>query len=253
MFLSGWTMVSSGALTYSDGVWCANITQQPALPALGQDAPVIDVSCQAQGQLIWLVMPGAELSLCDVKVFAEPAVSLSSAFPGISGTHYESTSNCLATGLGSACGCGLLDTDTDGDGAPDCIDQCPNDPLKSLLGTCGCGESEDDSDGDGTKDCIDQCPLDPSKTRAGICGCGVPETDDDSDGTPNCNDNCHGLQDSLGPGSIPCGFIAGLDSDNDGTLDYQDFCPYETWHAASNVPTLTLLHGPSLQVFPDIS
>jgi hypothetical protein len=33
-----------------------------------------------------------------------------------------------------------------------------------------------DTDGDGTPDCLDQCPNDPNKTAPGLCGCGAPET-----------------------------------------------------------------------------
>ncbi|MCP4740796.1 MAG: hypothetical protein GY871_00980, partial [Actinomycetales bacterium] len=45
------------------------------------------------------------------------------------------------------------DTDSDGDGTPDCVDDCPNDPNKTEPGACGCGVADTDSDGDGTFDC----------------------------------------------------------------------------------------------------
>ena len=51
--------------------------------------------------------------------------------------------------------------DSDGDGVPDTIDNCPNDPLKTAPGICGCGIADTDSDGDGTPDCIDKCAADP--------------------------------------------------------------------------------------------
>jgi len=54
------------------------------------------------------------------------------------------------------------ENDTDGDGTPDCIDNCPNDPNKTEPGNNGCGNSEnedgsdngDDGDGGGGIDCF---------------------------------------------------------------------------------------------------
>jgi hypothetical protein len=56
----------------------------------------------------------------------------------------------------------------------DCLDGCPNDPLKIAPGICGCGVADTDSDGDGTADCNDGVPERPVQDRAGQCGCGVP-------------------------------------------------------------------------------
>ena len=38
------------------------------------------------------------------------------------------------------------DLDRDGDGFPDCMDSCPDDPLKAEPGICGCGMAENDSE-----------------------------------------------------------------------------------------------------------
>jgi hypothetical protein len=62
--------------------------------------------------------------------------------------------------------------DSDGDLVPDCIDQCPFDPLKTAPLFCGCSNPEaPDSDGDGIPDCVDGCPRDGTKQVAGTCGC----------------------------------------------------------------------------------
>lgn len=37
---------------------------------------------------------------------------------------------------------------------------------------------------------LDLCPDDPSKLVPGVCGCGLADTDTDDDGTPNCEDAC---------------------------------------------------------------
>lgn len=80
--------------------------------------------------------------------------------------------------------------DADGDGVPNCIDGCPNDPAKIAPGACGCGTADTDSDGDGVPDCLDGCPMDPDKIAPGICGCGVVDdlTDNDGDGVIGCLD-----------------------------------------------------------------
>jgi hypothetical protein len=48
--------------------------------------------------------------------------------------------------------------DADGDGLPDWLDGCPEDPDKTEPGGCGCGVADADSDGDGVADCDDNCP-----------------------------------------------------------------------------------------------
>jgi hypothetical protein len=120
-------------------------------------------------------------------------------------------------------GCGV---DSDGDGVPDCIDGCPNDPNKTAPGLCGCGyiDSTNDSDGDGTPDCTDGCPYDPNKTAPGVCGCGVPDTDTDHDGTPDCHDGCPNDPAKTAPGQCGCG-VPDTDSDGDGTANCIDGCP----------------------------
>ncbi|QTA82227.1 Cohesin domain-containing protein [Desulfonema limicola] len=119
-----------------------------------------------------------------------------------------------------SCGCGVADTDTDSDGTPDCNDKCSKDPDKVSPGSCGCGVAETDTDNDGTPDCNDKCPKDPAKTEEGTCGCGVADTDTDGDGIPDCNDPCVDDPDNAcnGPG-LP------NDTDGDGVLDSEDGCP----------------------------
>lgn len=50
--------------------------------------------------------------------------------------------------------------DQDGDGIPDVLDNCLNDPLKFEPGFCGCNVSDFDLDLDGFPDlCLDNCPA----------------------------------------------------------------------------------------------
>ena len=99
------------------------------------------------------------------------------------------------------------------DGAADCLDGCPTDPLKLSPGACGCGVSDLDSDGDGTADCLDGCPNDPAKASPGTCGCGVADVDTDGDGLADCIDNCPAIANSLQ-----------ADADGDGIGDDCDNC-----------------------------
>ncbi len=43
-------------------------------------------------------------------------------------------------------------------------------------------EGAADSDGDGTSDCVDGCPNDPLKTEPGLCGCGLVDVDTNNNG-----------------------------------------------------------------------
>lgn len=122
------------------------------------------------------------------------------------------------------CGCGVPDTDRDGDGVADCIDGCPDDPDKSAPGACGCGVPDLDSDGDGAADCVDGCPDDPLKQRPGACGCGTPDFDSDGDGVLDCFDGCPDDPAKTDPGTCGCG-VPDVDSDGDGVPDCVDGCP----------------------------
>ncbi len=81
--------------------------------------------------------------------------------------------------------------DRDGDGLPDAIDACPDEPEdhKEPKPNDGC-PSPSDRDGDGIPDREDKCP-DVPEDRDGIDDAdGCPEDDFDQDGVPDVKDDC---------------------------------------------------------------
>jgi hypothetical protein len=122
------------------------------------------------------------------------------------------------------CGCDLPDSDADGDHTPDCVDGCPNDYFKASAGVCGCSISDVDVDLDSVPDCLDGCPDDIYKTAAGACGCGNSEQDSDLDSAPDCIDGCPTDPNKDAPRYCGCG-VADTDVDLDGIIDCQDLVP----------------------------
>ncbi|HVZ33527.1 MAG TPA: OmpA family protein, partial [Polyangiaceae bacterium] len=83
------------------------------------------------------------------------------------------------------------DKDTDGDGFPDSIDACPNQPEDGLdpNPADGCPITAD-RDGDGIPDIRDKCPEEPEDKDGIQDEDGCPETDADGDGVPDTRDAC---------------------------------------------------------------
>lgn len=84
------------------------------------------------------------------------------------------------------CGCGVEDVDANNDGIVDCEEPCAAGSANT--GMCRCDNSNDD-DGDGRPNCVDECPNDPYKTIPNVCGCGVVEFDADQNGVADCLEN----------------------------------------------------------------
>lgn len=103
-------------------------------------------------------------------------------------------------------------TDSDGDGTPDNIDMCPDQPGPAA--TLGCP----DSDGDGIVDADDACPEEPGTLDTNGC----PDTD--GDGVPDKDDRCPNQPGRLN--GCP-------DADNDGIPDDEDMCPNEPGPASN--------------------
>ncbi|WP_129574845.1 MULTISPECIES: OmpA family protein [Sorangium] len=81
--------------------------------------------------------------------------------------------------------------DTDGDGYPDVIDLCPEDPEdgKQPKPADGCPDMPD-RDGDGIPDVVDKCPDEPEDKDGIDDRDGCPEDDADQDGIPDAEDKC---------------------------------------------------------------
>lgn len=95
--------------------------------------------------------------------------------------------------------------DRDGDGIPDNVDQCPDQPedLDGYEDDDGCPEFDDDArllakrragdgdrDGDGILDSIDKCPDDPEDFDGFQDDDGCPDPDNDGDKIPDHLDKC---------------------------------------------------------------
>jgi cysteine-rich repeat protein len=116
------------------------------------------------------------------------------------------------------CGCGTPDTNSDGDGAYDCQETCDTDPNKTSPGVCGCGTPDTNADGDGAYDCQETCDTDPNKTEPGVCGCGTPDSDRDGDSFADCVDACADDPAKVDPGTCGCG-LPEEDLTGDGVPD----------------------------------
>jgi len=114
--------------------------------------------------------------------------------------------------------------DRDGDGIPDSVDACPDEPedKDGFQDDDGCPDL--DNDGDGIPDVDDQCPNDPEDKDGFQDTDGCPERDNDNDGIPDAQDKCpndpedkDGFEDDDG--------CPDMDNDGDGFPDSVDKCP----------------------------
>jgi OOP family OmpA-OmpF porin len=80
--------------------------------------------------------------------------------------------------------------DRDGDGIPDNVDKCPDQPedKDGFQDEDGCPDL--DNDGDGIPDAIDKCPNEPEDKDGFQDEDGCPDPDNDGDGIPDIIDKC---------------------------------------------------------------
>ncbi len=115
-------------------------------------------------------------------------------------------------------------SDRDGDGIPDAVDQCPNEPEDRDCFQDDDGCPDPDNDKDGILDAVDACPLEKETVNGYRDDDGCPEKDTDGDGIfdevdkcPTVAENKNGIEDTDG--------CPELDSDGDGIFDSVDKCP----------------------------
>jgi len=115
--------------------------------------------------------------------------------------------------------------DSDGDGIPDDVDKCPNEPEDKDGFEDADGCPDPDNDGDGIADTIDKCPNEPEDKDGFEDTDGCPDPDNDKDGILDVNDKCpndaetrNGYEDEDGcPDEIPTslkritGVVAGIE------------------------------------------
>jgi len=117
--------------------------------------------------------------------------------------------------------------DRDGDGYPDNVDKCPEQPenFNNFQDEDGCPE-DPDTDGDGVPDSLDSCVVEPEDKDSYLDEDGCPDADNDLDGVLDAADKCpldaedpDGYEDSDG--------CPDPDNDKDTVPDVKDQCPNE--------------------------
>jgi outer membrane protein OmpA-like peptidoglycan-associated protein len=114
--------------------------------------------------------------------------------------------------------------DRDGDGIPDAVDACPDDPedKDGFQDEDGCPDP--DNDGDGIPDARDKCPNDPEDKDGFQDEDGCPDLDNDNDGIPDSQDKCPNDPEDKDNFEDEDG-CPDLDNDGDGIPDDKDKCP----------------------------
>ncbi len=117
--------------------------------------------------------------------------------------------------------------DQDGDGIPDNVDQCPNEPedFDGFQDSDGCPDP--DNDGDGILDVNDKCPLQAEDVDGFEDQDGCPDVDNDKDGIPDDVDHCPNQPETKNGYKDDDGCPDEVDTDNDGIPDSKDKCPTE--------------------------
>lgn len=112
--------------------------------------------------------------------------------------------------------------DADGDGIPDDVDQCPNEPedFDGFQDEDGCPDP--DNDGDGILDVDDKCPNEPEDFDGFEDEDGCPDPDNDGDGILDVDDHCPNEFGTIENFGCP-----DPDRDGDGVPDRIDNCPDE--------------------------
>jgi outer membrane protein OmpA-like peptidoglycan-associated protein len=133
--------------------------------------------------------------------------------------------------------------DRDGDGIPDNLDACPDEPedKDGFQDEDGCPDP--DNDRDGIPDAQDQCPNEPEDKDGFQDADGCPDLDNDKDGIPDGVDKCpnepedkDGFQDDDG--------CPDDDNDGDGIPDAVDKCPNEAGPPPDGCPDTRTSQGP---------
>jgi OmpA-OmpF porin, OOP family len=126
--------------------------------------------------------------------------------------------------------------DRDGDGIPDVLDKCPDQPenYNGYQDEDGCPD-DPDTDGDGVADSHDQCLLEPEDKDGYLDEDGCPDLDNDADGILDTADKCpnqpedyDGFQDDDG--------CPDPDNDGDTVADVNDFCPNTPGYPGGDKP-----------------
>ncbi len=153
--------------------------------------------------------------------------------------------------------------DRDGDGLPDNVDKCPDQPenYNGFEDADGCPD-DPDTDGDGIPDSKDQCVLEPEDKDGYQDSDGCPDPDNDLDTVPDDKDKdpTTGKSCANDP-EDPDGFedVDGcpeLDNDKDGVPDLEDMCPNEPGPASNKgcplKPSLVVVTDKEIKILQQI-